>query len=391
MKHFLLITLLSLPLLQCAWRISPEFTPLPDQDAINRTARTDFLKKPVVVDFLNSGFVMDCELSICRQITDEALQVLLKFKAPFIGKFDRIKKIILTKEDYPLFDHRLDGAYLPANLSDSLLSEFFEVLDSLRDFESREGVRLEFPNNRTLRSSIFPLLQILKDNLPLIRTEAHRLKLIEISSVYNRFHPGKGLLQLRIQNLKRSFSDLWSFMKLLFEAQDLYGSVQFDLDYGHAESASAMTSLLKNKDLFSPLLSRLQGRAFRFLSWNYYGYADAHGLLWDLGISSSFDEKYLAEVFRDQIRVVEISAYVGVRINHLDRIIDLRGHADCLEKIESLKLKLKEKVGALKDLVVVSNGYAPGMASSFADGKLVLNCDQTADDMSVAIGRVNGP
>lgn len=298
------------------------YTPPSNQDVLNKKARAKFLERPIVKEFNEAGFAMDCELSICAQIKDAHLKSLQGFKRDFVKYSDRIKEITLTKEDYPHFDYRLEGAYLPFLSTAPILSEFFEVLDAIRAFEVQVGFRIEFPNNWHLKRSVFPLLQILNDNKSLLQAEAHRYRMLVVSSVYNRFFPKEKLLQLKIDHLRTSFSRLWSFMEIFFRAQDHFGSVHFDFDFGDEASASTMELMFQHSATFAPLFSKLQGRRISLFDWDFYAYAHDKGLLGDLMVSNSFDEKYLAAVFQDQIKVMELSSFVGRPIYYKISLID---------------------------------------------------------------------
>jgi hypothetical protein len=294
----------------------------------------------------------------------------------------------LVKENYPIYDYRLEGAYIPAQLAEASLSEFFAVLTAVHSFENEVGFRIEFPNNRHLKTIVFPLLQILRDNKSSLIAVSNRLDLLVISSVYNYFAPGDKVLMLKIDDLRKSFADLWTFMSLFFKAHDLFGDVSFDFDKGDISAETTMNKLFQNSATFAPLLSKLQGRSISLFAWEYYAYSDANKPLMDLGISSSHDEKYLAEVFQDQIRVIELSNFIGKRIYHSSDVIDLQDHNDCLKKIDSLKSSIKAKVSFIQELEVGSGQIASRADSSFADRKLYLNCNQPIEEMTAAVDRI---
>lgn len=361
------------------------YTPPPDQGKLDDKAHSDFLQKAIVKDFAAEGILLDCEPSICANITGGVLNSLSKSKAEFVQRKDRIHKVMLVKEDYPIYDYRLDGAYVPAQLTDAVLNEFFDVLSTIHDFENQVGFRIEFPNNHHLHRSIDPLLAILKNNAQSLKAEAKRIDLLVISSVYNQFYPNDKVLMLKIDDLKKSCDDQWKFMSIFFKAQDLFGDVAFTFDFGDNESAATMDILFNASSKFAPLFSKLQGRRITFLNWNYRGYSDAHGFLMDLAVSNVFDEKYLLQVMQDQVRVVELSKFIGKRISHTDSIIEIDGHDTCLDKLDHLKTNLKEKIVAINSIEVGWGKIAPSDPSSFSQGKLFLNCNQQENDLRKVI------
>lgn len=361
---------------------------VPDQNALDEKARSAFLQKSIVTEFRREGLFIDCEASICAQITDASLKVLQQYKNHFLQKKDRIKYIDLVKEEYPIYSYKSEQAFIPAQLTAEIMNDFFEVLNIIRDFENYIGFRVEFSSSRYLKQSIIPLLQILKDNSPLLKAEAHRIKLLVINSVFNVFSPSKSTVMLTIDDLKKSFTELWTFMSLFYKSQDLFGNVLFILEKENPASIATMNTLFKHSNIFQPLLAKLQNRSIKLFSWDYYYYIDNSSIFMDLGVSNSHDTKYLEEVFKDQIRVMELSEFIGKRIGHTEGVIMLQGHNECLDKIDTIKNSIKEKVYSLKILLITSNQDTPIRNSSFANGKLILNCDQEISEMEVVINQI---
>lgn len=379
---------LALSVVHCSWKVNPNFAPVPDPDEINKKARAEFLQRPIIQQFTAEGFTMDCEGSICGQIPDASLQTLLGFKDEFRKYQDQMGAITLVNEDYPHFDYALRECFLPKELQPSLLQEFFEVLASIREFEQRLGSRVGFPNSRTLKASIYPLLEILNQHFEGLKAQSARFQFLELSSVFNRFSPQHKMLQLRLKDVRQSFSDLWAFMGLLFQAQDNFGKVEFYLKYEDKESRPILEALLNHKSVLAPLLRQLQGRRLLFAKIGCDAYADGHDALWDMMVGSECEVDYFEKVFRDQIEVVKLSRLIGLQIEHYQTVIHLHHHDICLQKVSSVAGKIKEKRNQIKTLMLISAGELEQKVSSFIDGKLKLACDQEAADMDAVISSI---
>lgn len=390
MERIFVSTILAILLVGCFYDENIKFNAnsITDQNALDERTRKEFLQKPIVTKFKEEGLIIDCERSICGQITDASLQVLQQYKTNFLQKKERIKSIYLVNENDPSYSYKIESVFIPAQLTEIVLYSFFEVLNMIQDFEMQVGFRVEFSSSRYLKSSITPLLQILKDNSHLLKAEAHRIKLLNINSVYSAFSPRKSIVMLKIDDVKKSFSELWSFMSLFYKAQDLFGNVFFGFEKNDAHGIATMEKLFQHPEIFQPLLAKLQDRSIVLFEMDDYFYSDAHSPLMDMGVSSSFDEKYLEEVFKDQIRILELSHFIGERIEHSEAIIVLHGHKECLDKIDSIKSNIKEKVSSLEALLITFNHDVPVLNSSFSKGKLILNCDQTASEMKAVIDQI---
>lgn len=390
MGRILVSIILTILLMGCIYHENPNShtNSKTDQNILDEVARKEFLQKPIITEFKEDGLIIDCERSICGQITDASLQVLLQYKTNFLQQKERIKSIDLVKENDPSYSYRIKYAFLPAQLTEKVLDNFFEVFDMIQDFEKQMGFRVEFSNSLYIKSSIAPLLKILKDNSHLLKAEVHRIKLLNINSVYNTFSPSKSIVGLKIDDVEKSFSDLWSFMSLFYKSQDLFGNVFFGFEKDDTHGIATMEKLFQHSEIFQPLLAKLQDRSISLFAMDTYAYSDAHSPLMDMGVSSSFDEKYLEEVFKDQIRVLELSHFIGKRIEHSDSMIILQGHKECLDKIDSIKNNIKEKVSSVEMLLITSNNDIPVRNSSFSKGKLILNCDQAISEMKIIINQI---
>lgn len=369
--------------------------PLPDWEA-NQKARDEFLKHPTVRDFHSSGIVVDCDFAICSQVPKSALALLEKYKPQFIQRKDRIRQIMFFRNARPAFDDALKCALLPARLTDELLTGFFFVWDSIRAFEEEVGFRIEFPNHSYFKPHLLPLLQTLKDNKSSLQKVADRIDVLVVDSYFNRFYPAHRLLMLKANDLRKSFSELWSFMGIFFKAQDLFGNVAFHFEKGDSAAEKTMNILFNNVSTFAPLISHLQRRSIDLVQWQTpHNYFDAQIIflsdiaLKDLAISSLYDENYLREVFQDQVRLKEISNFIGTQIYHTDPLVDLRGREECFQKLDSLKSQLKEKVFSISRFLLSSSQMAPNTESKYQVDTLYLNCNEPLEKLEAVVNSIN--
>lgn len=351
-----------------------------DQEVIDEKAQIAFLQLPMVKEFAAEGISVNCEKSICAKITNKSFDIFTEYKSNFVEYRGRIKKITFIEIDYPIYRYNSEHVLIPFQQSKETLDEFFEVLRSIQNFENQVKFRVEFPNNYYIKKSVDPLLEILKTNSGKLKAEAHRYDLVEVNSEYNRFFPGKKTLMLKIDNLKKSFLQQWAFMSIFFKAQDFFGNINFQFAIEDEASALTMNLLFGSSSDFASLFFHLQDRTISFFDFELNGYFDMQSNIlryMDLGVNNALDKKYLLEVFQDQIRLVQISDFVGKKIYHTDAFIDLEGHSECLDKVESIKNSLKKKIDAIDVIQITSDSQE----SSFSAGYLFLACKQDASEM----------
>lgn len=354
-------------------------------------ARSDLLNSAVAKEFLKAGILIDCDLSACNQVSDESLQNLLAYKSLFVQFKDRINKVILTESPYPRYNYRQVSAFLPASLSRGVLSEFFTVMGSIYNLESQVGFRVEFPDTPYTKNSIEAFLKILSDNSVELRNENRRIELLVISDEATLFLGKSKLLNLNKNEVSQFYSELWLFVvEVLFKAQDYFGDVTFNVDRIDLKSIDAMNILLTTPSLFVPLFSNLQYREIAFKPEAARGYYDYHNKQYDLVLSNSFDQTYLAEALNDISRVERLSFEIGIRIEHYDDLILLQDHSECLDKIEALKADLQKKTRSIKLFTVVSGSNSSGISSNYSYyyKALTLNCSDSAAVLDLVVSTI---